>query len=226
MWVIWLKLTPVNSCELCWQKKNTCMVCVCVCSPTIDIYPSSLQSWTLSAAALSFTELVQHVFVTLLFFSHISFPAWVFPPLFLLFWTRPLRQTLADTCLCFYCVWMLCLFWTHTLAYLWHILIYSNHNMTQDRAQEIATCKHLPRASTFSFVLPTYSPVGLFWDVGALCAWILSFLYYINVTPIIGGHAIIFLIMIRRNYDYFLSESMSIFISTEHLLKKQTNKQG
>lgn len=43
------------------------MVCVCDCSPTIDIYPSSLQSWTLSAAAHSFTELVQHVFVTMLF---------------------------------------------------------------------------------------------------------------------------------------------------------------
>lgn len=139
-------MVEVNSCELLWtalRKKNTCMVCVCDCCPTIDIYPSSLQSWTLSAAAHSPSSCNMCLW-PMLFFLPFLFPCLSFSSLMLLlFWTWPLRQTLADTCLCFYCVWMLCLFWTHTLAYLWHILIHSNHNMTQDRAQEIAKCKHL-----------------------------------------------------------------------------------
>lgn len=60
------------------------MVCVCVCSPTTDIYPSSLQSWTLSAAAHSFTKLMQHVFVTMLFFLQFLFPCLSFSSLTLL----------------------------------------------------------------------------------------------------------------------------------------------
>lgn len=145
MWVIWLKLTPVNSCELHWKKKQHLhALCVCVfLQPYIKLIFTPV-AYRVGCRVQPFVlaELRQHV-LALFFSSRFSFPAWVFPSLALLFCNQLLRQTLADTCLCFYCVWMLCFLNTSISISLAPSNPLQPHNMMQGRAQKIATCKHL-----------------------------------------------------------------------------------